>query len=54
MNSHDNSYLEAIYERLRQIEQKSPEDKVALLIELNLHILKCLDEVDNNSSLIFE
>lgn len=46
MNSHDNTYLEYIKQRLVDIEKQSPDDKIQTLIELNMFVIGCLDQVE--------
>lgn len=46
MNSHDYNYLEYIKQRLVDLEKQSPNDKIQTLIELNMFVIGCLDQVE--------
>ena len=46
MNSHDYTYLDYIKQRLVDLEKQSSNDKIKTLIELNMMIIGCLDQID--------
>lgn len=46
MNSHNYTYLEYIKQRLVDLEKQSPDDKIQTLIELNMFVIGCLDQVE--------
>lgn len=47
MNSHDYTYLDFIKQRLVDIDKLPPNDKIQTLIELNMFIIGCLDQVED-------
>lgn len=46
MNSHDYTYLDYIKQRLVDLDKQSSNDKIKTLIELNMMIIGCLDQID--------
>lgn len=46
MNSHDYTYLDYIKQRLVDLEKLPPNDKIQILIELNMFVIGCLDQVE--------
>ena len=46
MNSPDYTYLDYIKQRLVDLEKQSSNDKIKTLIELNMMVIGCLDQID--------